>query len=664
MSNKSKNKSSQSNKSTEIKKKIEDFITSRHLKVSKNIKILIGVVLVTSAIVVSIVLAQIDKNKVEYTTTIVKRDTLIQTVNETGVIKASGRIDLNFLNTGRIEEILVNVGDEVKKGQELAKLDYKNLLIKQKEAQANLAAQIAGIEKLFKGATKEEIAVSQSLLRQAEANYNTAKLDLNEIEKGNEENIKQAKKTLDNLTQKNRDSITSNEQAVRVAEVNLANIQDTYNKTINDYKASAINSIKSDLAIINTALDNTNTILNDDTIEETFSARDTSYLINAKEYYIISSKLKLEANKNLNQISVNSPYEDINNTLNKTAQAIEETFNSLKNTYSALENTVVSLYFSQAQLDTFKTIISSQLTLVSASKTGIQNIAQKLETANLNYTNQVELAEENLAQAQANLDDAFLSAQNNFNTVELASQKQAILAQARLNSAEEALNVAGSQLEQIQAPARASDIALQKARIAQAEASYESILNNIEGSIINAPQDGTIIKVNYEVGEQNIGQPVISMLFDDNLEIEVDISETDIIKVEQEDKVEITLDAFGEDTQFSGKVSFIEPAETLIQDVVYYKVTISLDLNSPLVKKIKPGMSANIVIITDKKEDVLIVPYRAIVSRNGSDEFVRILSGDVMHEVPLKTGMRGDGGNVEALEGVEEGDFVVTYIKQ
>ena len=651
-------------KMEELKNKTSDFVTSRHLKASKNIKILIGVVLIASVVVVGIFWVQIDKDKVEYATTRVERGSLIQTVNETGVIQASKRIDLNFLNTGRIDSILVKVGEKVQEGQVLAKLDYENLLIKQKEAKANLAAQVAGLERLLAGATQEEINVSESSLSQAQASYNTAKIELEEIEKSNKESIRQAKNILNNLGQKDKDNITAYEQAVHVTEVNLANTRDTYNKTINNYKAQAITVIKSSLIKVNTALDNINTILKDEAVKETFSARDTSYLINTKQYYALAASLRLKADESLDQVQAQSAYDEIENVLDKTAQVAEETFNALKNIYSALENTVVSLSFSQTQLDAFKTTVSSHLTLVSAVKSEIQNIVQSLETANLNYINQVTLSEQNLAQAQANLDDAFLSAQNSLSTVELASQKQAILAQARLDSAEKALDLAKARLQQIKAPARSTDVALQKAHIAQAEAALESVLHNIKGSVINAPQDGKIIKVNYEVGEQNLNQPVISMLIDDSFKIEVDISETDIVKVEKGDKVEITLDAFGEDVKFGGNVSFIEPAETLIQDVVYYKVTIDFDTNSSLIQKIKPGMSANVTIITDKKENILIVPYRAIVSRNGGDELIRILSNNVLREVPLKTGMRGDGGNIEALQGVKQGDVVVTYVKQ
>jgi len=657
-------KPSQPNKLAKFKRQAINFIASKNLKITKNIKILIGVVLSLAIIVVIVVLAQIDKNKTEYATTIVKRDTLIQTVSETGVIQTSGRIDLNFLNTGRIDMILVKVGDKVKKGQILAKIDYKNLLIKEKEAKANLAAQTAGLNQLLEGAAKEEIAVSQSSVDQAQASYNASEIELAQTKITTQENISQAKSALNNLKEKNQDNTTAFEQAVSAAKVNLKNTQETYDKTITNYEDTSIAIIESDLAIMNTAIDNINTVLKNDDIKDTFSVKDTSYLKNTNNYYGLASELKIKAYESLGKAKVSHSYEEINKALNKTKQAIKAVFDALNNCYNALENTVISSTFSQTQLDSFKVTISSQLTLISAAKLEIQSVAQNLNNSILNYKTQVEAAEQNLSQVESNLDDAFLNAQNNLSTIQLSSQKQIALINTKLNSAKESLNVAKARLDLTKAPARATDIAFRQAQIEQASATLESIRNNIEGSVIKAPQDGTIIKVNYDIGEQNLSAPAISMLLDDMLKIEVDISETDIIKIEEGDVVDITLDAFGEDSKFSGNVYFIEPAETLIQDVVYYKVTINFDLNSPLIKKIKPGMSANTTIITDKKENILIVPYRAIVSRNGGSEFVRILSDDnIMSEIPLKTGMRGDGGNIEALEGVSEGDVVVTYIK-
>ena len=80
-----------------------------------------------------------------------------------------------------------------------------------------------------------------------------------------------------------------------------------------------------------------------------------------------------------------------------------------------------------------------------------------------------------------------------------------------------------------------------------------------------------------DVGEQvQAGSPVISVLGQNDYEVEVDISEVDIDKVEEGDVADITLDAFGEDEEFKGEVFFIDPDQTVIQGVVYYEVKLKL----------------------------------------------------------------------------------------
>jgi len=198
--------------------------------------------------------------------------------------------------------------------------------------------------------------------------------------------------------------------------------------------------------------------------------------------------------------------------------------------------------------------------------------------------------------------------------------------------------------------------------LAKAQAALDLVKNQIANNFIKAPVAGTITKKNYEAGEQfALSRPVFSLLGANNFAIEVDVSESDIAKVSLNDPVEITLDAFGEDVKFAGLVKFIEPAETVIQDVIYYKVKINFDGRG---KDIKSGMTANANITTAKKDNILIAPSRAVIKKNSNGKFVRLLIGQQITEVSVTIGLRGDNGLVEILTGLSEGDAVVTYIQQ
>ncbi|MCD4705380.1 efflux RND transporter periplasmic adaptor subunit, partial [bacterium] len=220
-------------------------------------------------------------------------------------------------------------------------------------------------------------------------------------------------------------------------------------------------------------------------------------------------------------------------------------------------------------------------------------------------------------------------------------------------------------LDEISAPPRNEDIKLSIAQVKQAQAALDYISNQIQNSIIKSPIDGTLTKFEYEIGEQTLATKyVAAVLGDSKLEIEIDISEADITKINIGDKVEITLDALDDELKFYGTVFSIEPAETIIQNVIYYKTKINFNSEKIIEEKIKPGMTANVIITTSEKNNVLIIPSRAIIEKNGEGKFVRILIENKIQEIPIETGLYGDGGLVEIISGLNDGQEVVTYINK
>ncbi len=132
-------------------------------------------------------------------------------------------------------------------------------------------------------------------------------------------------------------------------------------------------------------------------------------------------------------------------------------------------------------------------------------------------------------------------------------------------------------------------------------------------------------------------------------------------KVKIGDSARITLDAFGNDLVLEAKITKIDPAEIVIEGVATYKTILQF------VKEnvgIKSGMTANLDILTAQKENVIVVPRRTVVLKNG-DKFIRILDSDgIVKEVKVETGLAGSDGNIEIVSGINEGDKVITSIKE
>ncbi|MEA3272694.1 MAG: efflux RND transporter periplasmic adaptor subunit [Patescibacteria group bacterium] len=205
-------------------------------------------------------------------------------------------------------------------------------------------------------------------------------------------------------------------------------------------------------------------------------------------------------------------------------------------------------------------------------------------------------------------------------------------------------------------------IAAQEAKVKSARASVGNIQAQINKTIIRAPINGVITKQDAKVGEiitANI--EMISIISEAEFEIETNIPEADIAKIKVDNNAMVTLDAYGDEEIFNARVITVDPAETIIEGVSTYKVTLQFIGENG---RIRSGMTANIDITTAKLKNVISVPQRAVIY-SGGEKVVRVLNDDeTISEVVVKTGVRGLNGRIEIIEGVEEGDRVITTLRE
>lgn len=210
------------------------------------------------------------------------------------------------------------------------------------------------------------------------------------------------------------------------------------------------------------------------------------------------------------------------------------------------------------------------------------------------------------------------------------------------------------ELELLRTGSAPEQVAEQSARVKQAEAQRDLIAAQIGKMTLRSPIEGLVTKQDATPGEIVSPQaPLISIISPGSLEIETNIPEVDIGRVMVGNPVVITLDAFpGE--KFDGKVSYIEPAETIIDGVVNFKVT-ALFLKPD--ERFKSGLTANMNIETVRKTNVVVVPQFAVLEKDAGT-FVRKIEGTGVFETPVQTGIRSRDGNVEVISGLREGDRV------
>ncbi len=253
-----------------------------------------------------------------------------------------------------------------------------------------------------------------------------------------------------------------------------------------------------------------------------------------------------------------------------------------------------------------------------------------------------------------------VSAENSLKTAKEA--KKTVEEQGQLSeiSAENSLETAKSKTETLESNFAERS---RNASVQSAQASYDIAINNLAKASLVSPINGTVTKINNKEGEV-LGSGVIKESFTKVISgdfiIESNIPESDIVKVKQSMKALVSFDALSGDEKFQAEVVEVSPAETVVQDVVYYRVKLKLD---NVDSRLKPGMTANIDIQTAKKDDVLIVPMRA-VKTEADHKYVEILgNNNQTQKIEVTTGIEGDDGMVEIKSGVKEGDKVVTFIK-
>jgi HlyD family secretion protein len=224
-------------------------------------------------------------------------------------------------------------------------------------------------------------------------------------------------------------------------------------------------------------------------------------------------------------------------------------------------------------------------------------------------------------------------------------------------------------------------------RVKSAKASLDELMTNLDRTTITAPIDGVVSQLNVEAGErvvgtiQMTGTEIMRIANMNAMEVQVEVSENDILNVDLGDKSIIEIDAFGE-RKFTGVVTEIASSAmnlgatgqvVLTSDqVTNFVVKIRIDVASyeDLTKSNKgrspfrPGMTASVDIETDERKGVLSLPIQAVTAKeeeDNDDEFYEVVFVQSADTVIMKTVTTGiqDDEYIEILTGLEEGEVAV-----
>ncbi len=213
-----------------------------------------------------------------------------------------------------------------------------------------------------------------------------------------------------------------------------------------------------------------------------------------------------------------------------------------------------------------------------------------------------------------------------------------------------------------------AQLTLEQAQVKQAQASLNSAQTELSYTEIKAPVDGIVISKAVEVGQTvaaSFETPELFSVAEDltKMQIEASVVEADIAKVKEGQKVRFTVDSYADD-YFYGTVTQVRNEATTTSNVVTYTVVIGID-NTDM--KLKPGMTANVEIITAEEKDVMLVPNQALRfyiddsdnAKRYKDRGVWIIKNGHPERVTVKIGV-SDDDNTQILEStLKIGDEVI-----
>lgn len=556
-----------------------------------------------------------------------KTGIVLSSVSATGNVESPDDLGVNFQQSGRVVSIAVQPGQHVDAGAELARIDDVTQQSALASAQAQLASARAQLASKRKGQTDAEKAQDAAGLAQAQLSIDSADKALARAKASANLNVTKYQLQVDQAA----------------AQVDSATV------------TAAANSGKYDLAVqqaedqydeAQSNLSNASQALSD--ARTTLQALQSSYDPSASSGETASSLVsRYQADQSSCQANASNPgytpsdgvdCDHVGDLLQRA-----QSYSSAESSYDQASNAA------------------------SSAERAVASAQQSRSSGELQDQQQIDSAKRSLDTAKLNQSSGLLQDQQQIETSEgsLSSTRASYASTVASN--------------QVKAEGTPEEIAQAQASVASAQNQVDSAQRNVEDTILRAPTAGTVGSVSGQVGEytgsggsassssssssssasstsstsSTSGFVVLTNL--DHLDVKVGFTETDAVKVRVGQDATIAIDAIGGDT-LEGTVVSLDVNQTVVNNVVTYYAKVAFG-DEP--ESVKPGMTASVSVVLDKREDVVTLPTAA-VSTQGTTAAVTVRSQDgTESQRTIGIGLRGDNA-VEITSGLEAGEAVVT----
>jgi HlyD family secretion protein len=549
-------------------------------------------------------------------------------VTTSGEAQAVREAVSSFGIAGRVSSVEVELGDEVKTDQVLARLESDALENQLATAEASLLSARIRLQQIEEGASDADKAAAQKVVVSAQVAYDTALDDLEDLLDGPSDA-----------------ELSAAEERVRSAESALLAAQDNLRKLEEGASEAELAAAEANVAIAEANL----------TGAKSLRTSATASVQSAEAALQGAAEAYCDADDHIFDIC-----EDFSDDF--SIPLTKHQINQLNDSISPEEDPETALISATNALISANSTYSSALASESDAKAAVGAAETALASAQEAFDEVKEGADpEELATAEAAVtaaEQAREAAQLQLEELRDGPTEFAIAAaQGAVDTAAANLAAAVAARDDVFAGADQEDIDLQVQQVQIAELAVEQARENLEDATLVASFDGTVGAIAISVGDLvTSATPAITLLTPDALEIELTLGETDLPLIEVGQKGVIIFDAILEKA-YTLTVTEIGLAPTIQQGVVTYLATARLEgVGADADVRPAPGMSGSAVIVTEEKTDVLAVPSSAI-KRSGQNKTVEVVMDGKLETRVVQTGIT-DGEKTEILSGLKAGDLI------
>jgi len=565
-------------------------------------KTLIGVLVALP--VAAIAMFALSPTQPEYVTALAERGDMVQTVEAVGTVISDRDLQLQFPSSGIVAQVYVKEGDVVRPGQRLAALRAGNLAADISSAAARLQSAEADLRAKQQGARPEDIAITEAEVASKRSSLEAARTTLTTAE--------------DSLKQSQQKLVALKEEAVTSLIGTVSNVGSTVSKELTT-ASNAMSEVRS-----------------------VFSKNDVVDAIikhNSTEHDQINRELQSVEAEIREMYSTVAPadFQQALLLLEKARTAATRASLVIDQAFSLISRLPTTSYFDETARDTYKSSLSAARNSAQTALSNLDSATKSLRDASANFSTRIVSEEAAVASAKGTMDRAL----------------------SDIATYEASLRISEAQLQLKKAPTRETDLAVATAAVRQYRAALQRAQADYGNTVLTSPIGGKITKVDVKPGEITPVGAAMTLLGDSPYRIEMYVSEIDVPKVQLTQSGSIELDAF-RGTNFKLNVTEVDSASTDRDGVSKYRVR--LDFIYPH-SELKIGMTGDARIVTGTKNDVVMVPVRAVLQDEAGESYVRIMEEGEAVDRPVVAGLEGEGGTIE-VDGVEEGETVIVLEKK